>query len=136
MDIVLIVLFFHCKSASLHGCICSGAKAFGSDIFGQGNTTIRSTNYKCLGEEESLVSCAHESGDHYSVDCGHQQDAAVLCVPCFHEGDLSLVNGNEDPEGRVQICHDYHWVAVCVNYWTMPEAVVVCRQLGFPTHGE
>lgn len=33
--------------------------------------------------------------------------------------------------GLVEIYTDTHWGYVCANHWTLTEAQVVCRQLGF-----
>ena len=115
----------------------TGALAFGSDVFGQGNTTIRSSNFKCTGNEGSLDDCPHDKGNNsFSLGCGHHQDAGVVCIPCYPEETIQLDDGKDDHEGRLQICHDYQWVEVCVNFWTMSEAEVVCRELGLPTFGE
>ena len=121
-----------CTSDSFH----LGAKAFGSDTFGQGNTTIRSTNFDCQGTETSLEDCSHDVGKYYSVECGHQQDAGVACFPCYREGAIQIANSSSDVEGQIEICHNYQWVAVCVQFWNESEAVVACHELGLPTIGE
>ena len=46
---------------------------------------------------------------------------------------VRLVNGNVPSEGRVEVFHSNRWGTVCDNEWTFEEAVVVCRQLGYPT---
>ncbi len=51
------------------------------------------------------------------------------------EGDIRLRNGANDFEGRVEICHNNEWGSVCDHGWEKADAVVVCRQLGYPTIG-
>ena len=53
---------------------------------------------------------------------------------CFH-GQLRLVGGSSEKEGRVEICYDNQWGTICDNGWSNEEAKVVCRQLGFQTIG-
>ena len=50
------------------------------------------------------------------------------------EGAVRLVGEYSNTAGRVEIFHSSQWVTVCGDYyWTFADAVVVCRQLGFPT---
>ena len=51
------------------------------------------------------------------------------------EGAVRLVGTNSNSTaGRVEIFHSSQWGTVCGDYgWTLEDAVVVCRQLGFPT---
>ena len=55
-------------------------------------------------------------------------------APCV-TGQLRLVGGNIENEGRVEICVDNVWGTVCLDSWGSAEATVVCRQLGYPTQG-
>ena len=51
-------------------------------------------------------------------------------------GDVRLVNGRLDSEGRVEVCYNNHWGTVCHDGWGDEEAIVVCRELGYPVEGQ
>ena len=50
--------------------------------------------------------------------------------PC-EDGDIRLVNGNSEMEGRLELCRYGRWGTVCDSQWTDNHTAVVCRYLGF-----
>ena len=51
-------------------------------------------------------------------------------------GDVRLIGGTGPHEGRVEILHDGQWGTVCDDYWTLSDARVACRQLGYSDASE
>ena len=52
------------------------------------------------------------------------------------DGDVQLVGGKTEREGRVEICYNGVWGSVCADGWDEVNANVVCVQLGYGLPGE
>ena len=44
---------------------------------------------------------------------------------------VRIVNGNAPNEGRVEVFHRCFWGTICDSGWSIRDAHVICRQLGY-----
>ena len=45
------------------------------------------------------------------------------------------MGGATDNEGKVEICNDSRWIAICSNGWTEQDAGQMCQKFGFASIG-
>ena len=100
--------------------------------FGQGTGPIHFSDVGCQGDETAIFNCTYST----SFYCRHYEDASVICQEreCS-EGEVHLVGGANETEGRVEVCFSGVWGTICDYYWDALDARVVCNQLGHPSGG-
>ena len=60
----------------------------------------------------------------------------ILCFHIFFTVLVRLVNGSTPFEGRVELYYQCQWGTVNDPDWTIQDADVICRQLGYPSAAE
>ena len=52
------------------------------------------------------------------------------------DGELQLVGGQDEREGRVEMFYKGEWGTVCGDLWKDSQTVIVCKQLNFYEEGQ
>lgn len=89
---------------------------------GQGVGDIVMDNVECYGRESNIMHCRHITAHN----CNHGEDVSVECQS------LRLTASGRYYEGRVEKFINGAWATACDDGWDFNEAIVVCKQLGFP----
>ena len=68
----------------------------------------------------------------YTCTCTiHTAAADFTC----NDGEIRLVDGETENEGRVEICFDNQFGTICDDDWDNNDASVICYQQGFGREG-
>ena len=61
----------------------------------------------------------------------HNVHSAEVC----DDGQLRLVGGSTEYEGRVEVCYNEAWGTICDDGFDTADATVICRQVGYSQTG-
>nr|XP_060636605.1 deleted in malignant brain tumors 1 protein-like [Anolis sagrei ordinatus] len=106
------------------------SSAPGGAHFGPGSGSVCFDDINCKGSEVTLHECnINWQGTN---TCNHRHDAGVICSasPTLNVGNIRLQDGPHSCAGRVEVFHQQQWGTVCDDGWGLPDATVICRQLG------
>ena len=105
---------------------------------------IVARSFGCTGSEERLLDCPHSTIILSPTNTRYQSTipAGVICqgntsapVEC-ERGEVRLVGGATQAEGRVEICANGYWSVPCDYGSLWEEARLICKRLNLPTSCE
>ncbi|XP_041452747.1 deleted in malignant brain tumors 1 protein-like [Lytechinus variegatus] len=95
--------------------------------FGPGTGPILLDGLACTSDKRHLRDCSVTKG--WGIhDCVHGEDAGMECDTKL----TRLVDGDYDDEGRIEVYYGGRWGRICPTEWSIEDAHVVCRELGYP----
>lgn len=115
----------------LHALTFTGYTIRDVSYYGQGEGNVFSRLTQCSGDEASITACQGNDGC-----CSHNRDVGLVCQYACEDGDVRLQGGDNEDEGRVEVCFNGRWGTVCDDFWGLEEARVACKMAGKPWRGE
>lgn len=83
----------------------------------------------------SVLFCEIQQLFKTCFNCLIKKRYLIGCLDTHHPGEeaaIRLAGGDGESNGRVEIFHAGEWGTVCDSNWGLEDAVVTCRQLGWP----
>lgn len=138
--LILIIVMSSLTSTALFHLLSPGAVAV-FEYYSESSLAVAGSSINCNGNENKLLNCGIDIVNPSCVS--NLNDAGVACAPLSTESDpscqdgqLRLVDGGTELEGRVEVCINRAWGTVCSTGFSEDEAEVVCSQIGVLHNGE
>ena len=128
----------------------SGAIGPSATYYSSSTISHKMIDVNCTGAETNIINCPYNGYSSYS--CSLSRDANVFCskfnsntcvviiknfvavgvsASSCTTGEVRLVGGSTDNDGRVEVCVNNAWSSVCTSSgWNRQAAQVVCNQVG------
>ncbi|CAI8015589.1 Neurotrypsin [Geodia barretti] len=91
---------------------------------------VQNLTLHCHGDESRIFDCTYSRSG--PSRCSYYDLTYISCEPAScTDGQVRLVDGATDVEGRVEICFSRRWGTISGDGWTQTESTVICNDLGY-----